>query len=152
MTSQPFESGMTSFTVLYQDKQTTVNRGRVEGDDLWATLPDLLTVGGWEITPEGVCRDELCVPLPEGGSGGFLQEAGDDTWFNLSAFAQLVEQPASKTPGGDTWCFGPFGWEWKRALPTQFAQDFTLPDLKGNQHTLSDLRGKKVLLALWASW
>ncbi|MBI3853814.1 MAG: redoxin domain-containing protein [Verrucomicrobia bacterium] len=32
------------------------------------------------------------------------------------------------------------------------APDFTLPDLKGKAHSLSDFRGKKVLLITWASW
>ena len=32
------------------------------------------------------------------------------------------------------------------------APDFTLPDLAGMPHTLSELRGKKVFLCTWASW
>jgi peroxiredoxin len=32
------------------------------------------------------------------------------------------------------------------------APDFTLPDIDGKQHSLSDYRGKKVLLLSWASW
>ncbi|TAK76433.1 MAG: redoxin domain-containing protein [Dehalococcoidia bacterium] len=32
------------------------------------------------------------------------------------------------------------------------APDFELPDLDGRMHRLSDRRGKKVVLALWASW
>ena len=32
------------------------------------------------------------------------------------------------------------------------APDITLPDLAGVPHTLSALRGKKVLLTTWASW
>ena len=32
------------------------------------------------------------------------------------------------------------------------APDFTLPDLGGNLHSLSDERGKKVLLVAYASW
>jgi len=32
------------------------------------------------------------------------------------------------------------------------APDFTLPDLDGKLHSLSDYRGKKVLLMSWASW
>jgi peroxiredoxin len=32
------------------------------------------------------------------------------------------------------------------------APDFELPDLAGRKHRLSDHRGKKVLLASWASW
>ena len=32
------------------------------------------------------------------------------------------------------------------------APDFTLPDLDGKLHSLSDYRGKKVVLMSWASW
>ncbi|NDG42002.1 MAG: TlpA family protein disulfide reductase, partial [Betaproteobacteria bacterium] len=39
-----------------------------------------------------------------------------------------------------------------QALSTLEAPDFELPDLAGQTHRLSDYRGKKVLLATWASW
>ena len=32
------------------------------------------------------------------------------------------------------------------------APDFSLPDLEGREHSLSDYRGNKVFLATWASW
>ena len=32
------------------------------------------------------------------------------------------------------------------------APDFSLPDLDGKMHSLSEHRGKKVLLVSWASW
>jgi hypothetical protein len=35
---------------------------------------------------------------------------------------------------------------------SQLAPDLTLPDLHGNEVTLSDLRGKVVLLNFWATW
>ncbi|MYH68118.1 MAG: redoxin domain-containing protein [Dehalococcoidia bacterium] len=38
------------------------------------------------------------------------------------------------------------------ALASLEAPDFTLPDLDGNLHSLSDHRGKKVLLVAYASW
>ena len=38
------------------------------------------------------------------------------------------------------------------ALEGLEAPDFTLPDLDGVPRTLSELRGKKVFLATWASW
>ena len=37
-------------------------------------------------------------------------------------------------------------------LATLQAPDFTLPDLSGRLHSLSDYRGKKVLLVAYASW
>jgi hypothetical protein len=38
------------------------------------------------------------------------------------------------------------------ALAALDAPDFTLPDLDGRRHTLSEHRGKKVLLVAYASW
>jgi peroxiredoxin len=37
-------------------------------------------------------------------------------------------------------------------LSSLAAPDFTLPDMNGKLHSLSDFRGKKVLLLTWASW
>ena len=39
-----------------------------------------------------------------------------------------------------------------RKLESLEAPDFTLPDIEGKLHSLSDFRGKKVFLATWASW
>ena len=38
------------------------------------------------------------------------------------------------------------------ALEGLRAPDFTLPDIDGKPRRLSELRGKKVFLATWASW
>jgi len=37
-------------------------------------------------------------------------------------------------------------------IPGNIAPDFTLPDLDGNLVSLSDFRGKKTLVFIWASW
>jgi hypothetical protein len=39
-----------------------------------------------------------------------------------------------------------------RTLSSLEAPDFTLPDLDGRLHSLSEQRGKKVLLVAYASW
>ncbi len=39
-----------------------------------------------------------------------------------------------------------------KALASLDAPDFTLPDLDGRRHSLSQSRGKKVLLVAYASW
>ena len=39
-----------------------------------------------------------------------------------------------------------------RRLASLEAPDFTLPDFEGRMHTLSEHRGRKVLLVTWASW
>jgi peroxiredoxin len=54
------------------------------------------------------------------------------------------------------WAFGPAA---DRGVSTASmasgpvaAPDFRLPDLDGKLHSLSDYRGKKVLLYCWSSW
>jgi thiol-disulfide isomerase/thioredoxin len=43
-------------------------------------------------------------------------------------------------------------WAAMFALPAAGADDFTLPDLDGEPHSLSDYRGKWVLVNYWATW
>ena len=140
-------------TVIYGETTTEVGRGPAEGDeDLWLTLPDLTAATGWEIKPEGVCRDELCVPLPADREQSILREDGSGTWFNLGEFARFIDQPLAHDGGAEVWYFGAPSRERSDALRLLLAPDFELPDFEGQTHRLSDLRGKKVLLALWASW
>lgn len=40
----------------------------------------------------------------------------------------------------------------EKAEEFETAADFTLPDLSGKKYTLSDFRGKVVLLDFWATW
>jgi hypothetical protein len=53
---------------------------------------------------------------------------------------------------GEVWAVGAPAEERNAALEGLVAPDFTLPDLDGKPHTLSQLRGRKVFLATWASW
>jgi cytochrome oxidase Cu insertion factor (SCO1/SenC/PrrC family) len=43
-------------------------------------------------------------------------------------------------------------WGVHRLDPKIAAPEFTLPDLNGNQRSLSDFQGKFVLLNFWATW
>ncbi|MBV9833001.1 MAG: hypothetical protein JO055_01255 [Alphaproteobacteria bacterium] len=99
---------------------------------------------GWTLKPEGMCRDEICVPLPSGmASGGRV---------DLAAFWRHLGNPVLSSEAGDVWMLGT-GVEARRAaLEGLEAPDFTLPDLAGKPHALSSLRGRKVFLATWASW
>ncbi len=153
MSTTPPEGGNTSVTLLYQKTVPATLRGRASGDDLWLTLPDMAGATGWELEDDGVCREGLCVPLPEVEVARyFIDEAGGEAWFNLAEFARLMEQPVAHDAVHNVWYFGPPAWEWRNPLPSPLAPDFTLPDLQGRLSSLSDFLGKKVLLACWASW
>ena len=139
---------MTAATVLYQDRETPADRVRWEGDELWIPLSALKNVSGWELKPEGVCKDEVCVPVPDARRQALIR----DDQFNLTEFARLIEQPVAHDENNAVWYFGPASWEWKSRLTSRLSPEFALPDLSGRVHALSELRGKKVFLLFWASW
>jgi hypothetical protein len=138
-------------TIVYDDVATGVGSARVDADQLWITTADLKHATRFEVKPQGVCRDELCFPLPKARQQEFLQKDARLAWFNLTAFAQLVRQPVAHDAALSTWYFG-LRSDQRQMLGSLQAPDFTLPDLHGKPHRLSDFRGKKVLLVTWASW
>lgn len=96
---------------------------------------ELLTLTGWEIKPEGACRDDLCVPL--------------GAEYSLQRFAERLGMPLIEDQETGLWCLGP---ESGQPLPSAMAPDFEIPDWKGRPFALSSLRGRKVLLLAWAPW
>jgi hypothetical protein len=138
-------------TVVYDDRSTDVASAREEADQLWITSADLKRATRFEVKPQGVCREELCFPLPKARQHEFLHKESASTWFNLSAFAALVHQPVAHDEALSVWYFGLRG-DQRQSLSSLEAPDFTLPDINGKQHSLSAFRGKKVLLVTWASW
>src|SRR5262245_47306994 len=139
-------------TVIYDNRTTEVAPppANFSADDLWVTLADLKRATGFVIKPQGVCRDELCFPIPKARRSAFLSKQRTTTWFNLTEFARLLRQPTAREK--ELWYFGPRPDEQNAFIGSLTAPDFKLPDMNGKQHSLSDFRGKKVLLLTWASW
>jgi len=135
-------------TVIYDDKPTPAAGAQPQGDDLWMPLGELRAAAGWELKPEGLCRDERCVPIPPAQRDRFLR--GD--MVNLAALARRLGQPVVHDDPHAVWFFGESADARRTALASLKAPDFTLPDLDGKMHSLSDYRGRKVLLLSWASW
>jgi hypothetical protein len=143
---------MSAATVLYQERESTAQNAEPQGDELWLTLPELTAVSGWALKPEGVCKDEACVPVPDARRAALIRAGASGPLFNLTEFARWIEQPFAHDEDSAVWYFGPAGWDWKDRLASRQTPDFSLPDLTGREHTLSELRGKKVFLLFWATW
>ncbi len=141
-------SSVTTATVLYEGREARSDRARFDGDELWLPLSELKAVSGWELKPEGVCREETCVPVPDARRQALIR----DEQFNLTEFARQIEQPVAHDEKNAVWYYGPPAWEWRSRLASRMAPDFALADLSGSMHTLSELKGKKVFLLFWASW
>ena len=113
-------------------------------DGLWMSAPDAAKVTGWTLKPEGMCLAERCVPLPA--------NAVKDKRVDVAAFWTKLGGPVVAAENGEVWALGAPADERNAALEGLTAPDFTLPDVDGKPRTLSQLRGKKVFLATWASW
>lgn len=137
-------------TVIFDDVVTELP-ARSDVGELWLKTSDLAPVTHFELKPQGVCRGEICYPLPPARQSEFLRDESGTSWFNLTAFARLTGQAVAHDAAHSAWYFGARS-DQRRQLASLEAPDFTLPDIDGKLHSLSDFRGKKIFLVTWASW
>ena len=134
-----------SFTLIEQSEVHEVSASltdsavRLDPASLEQTL-------GWTLKPEGLCRGEVCVPVRD--TAALVRDDGID----LAAFADAVGQPLALNLDERAAALGTRAGDRAEILDTGYAPDFTLPDLDGKMHSLSEHRGKKVLLIVYASW
>lgn len=136
----------TSVTVLYGDRTVKLDRTRAEknSSDLWIRKADLERVNGFELKPQGACRNEMCIPVTKAMSQG--------EWFNLTAFAHKMHQVYLSETASRVWSFGEIPALTGNYATARIAPDFAVADRKGKLVHLSDFRGKKALVVTWASW
>ena len=70
----------------------------------------------------------------------------------LAERAEAAGRPVAIDPAERVAYLGVTASDRARALSSLEAPDFTLPDLDGRLHSLSQHRGRKVLLVAYASW
>lgn len=151
MTAGLAQAGEIRATIVYDDVATQLSSAELQPAQLWITTGDLTRSTRFEVKPQGVCRKEMCFPIPKARKQEFLRDSAGKQWFNLLAFADLVHQPVAHDEALATWYFG-LRSDQRQTLASLEAPNFTLPDMEGKLHSLSDFRGKKVFLVTWASW
>jgi hypothetical protein len=92
---------------------------------------------GWEIKPEGACKADRCVPMPDGPL-----EAGE--------LARRLGMALVADSERGLWALGPEAGG--RALLSATMPDLELPDRHGRPFSLRSLRGTRVVMVAWASW
>jgi hypothetical protein len=92
---------------------------------------------GWEVKPEGACKADRCVPLPEGG-------------LDARVLSERLGMALVEDAGRGLWALGPEAGG--RALRSAQVPDLELPDRHGRPFALRSLRGTKVVMVAWASW
>ena len=128
-------------TLIGPDGSATVDGSSVGADVLAG-------VTGWELKPEGLCRDERCMLVPDDLRSAAEGRGGDGV--DAAALWERLGWPVVRS--GDDVYLGEGAEVRAETLAGAIAPDFTLTDLAGVEHSLSDHRGKKVLLVSWAPW
>lgn len=101
---------------------------------------------GWTLKPEGLCRDDTCVLVPD--RDGLVSDGGVD----VRVLGELLDRPVAVDDASGTVAVGAPRGARRAALQDLRAPDFSLPDLDGTWHSLSDHRSKKRLLVAFSSW
>jgi hypothetical protein len=133
------------FTILDGGRERSL-WARIDGDRVRLAPEAVQAELGWQLKPEGLCREAVCIPVRD--RGALVYEDGLD----LAALAQLLDRPLALDAGERCAALGAGHASRAEALATLEAPDFELPDLAGRSHRLSEQRGKKVLLIAYASW
>ena len=97
---------------------------------------DLERRTGWTVKPEGACRGDVCVPLPEP--------------FDVHDLAQRLGMALVHDEEQGVWSLGPESGG--RALQSAELPEIVLPDRDGRDFELRSLRGTKLFMVAWASW
>ena len=135
-------------TVLHDQRETGHADHAVDDDSLWLDAAAIESATGWAWKPEGLCRGDICVPVPPVARDALVR----NDRLDLAAMWRRSGQPVVHDTQRRTWVLGSGAAQRAAALATLQAPDFELPDLSGRMHRLSDHRGRKVFLATWASW
>ncbi len=136
---------MASVTVIDEGRASEVTGSIVDGR-LVVEAGALDSAVGFVRKPEGLCKGEVCVPVRDGA--GLEVDGGID----VSRLAEILGRPVAVDEDAGAAYLSAATAERAGRLRSLEAPDFTLPDLDGNLHSLSDHLGKKVLLAAYASW
>jgi hypothetical protein len=92
---------------------------------------------GWEVKPEGACKADRCVPLPDGP-------------LRAGELARRLGMALVADERHGLWALGPESGG--RALLDARMPDLELPDRNGRPFALRSLRGTRVVMIAWASW
>jgi len=135
---------MTAATIV-TDAAVTVDAS-VDGERLLLEPRALQAAIGWEWKAEGLCRDDVCVPVRD--RERLL--VGDR--LDLAAVAHALGRAAVIDAAAGVAAIALDAETRTNALGARHAPDFRLRDLDGVEHAFSEWRGRKRLLVAFASW
>ena len=138
-------SASASALVVDGDRSTEV-AAHLDGTTLLLAPDDLTRATGWELKPEGLCRDDVCFPVRDRAA---LEVDGT---ISLQGVAGVLGRPLAFEGHPPVAVLGEAPADVGVALESGRAPNFALPDLSGGTIELDDYAGKKRMLFAWSSW
>ncbi len=134
--------------VIHDEVDIPLPDARTFGDGLWLARADVERATGWDWKPQGLCRGNTCMPLPNAAKAAMV----DGERIDVASFWRHAGWPVVHDAAAQIWVLGTDAARRAEAMATLNAPDFELPDLDGGMHRLSDYRGRRVFMVAWASW
>ena len=114
-------------TLLTESGEFDATEAEVAGDALWLSAGDAEAATGWVAKTEGLCRGEVCVPLPAGREREFVRGSR----VNVAALWRHLGRPVAHSERGHVWALASSARDRAATLHSLEAPDFTLPDASG---------------------
>jgi hypothetical protein len=109
-------------------------------DRLELTPAELEEKMGWSLEPEGLCRDDRCVPFP----------SAPNEPVDVRAVAERLRMPVVHDEKHGLWALGPESGG--HVLESVDLPPIVLADVDGQPFDFASLRGRKLVISAWASW
>ena len=110
----------------------------------------LVEATGWELKPEGLCRDDVCVPVRD------RETVERDGRVDLAGVATALRRPLAVEPIDAALAavavLGEAAADRAAAMASAVAAPFDIEGVTGGRVTLDQYAGHKRLLHAWASW
>ena len=132
--------------VVNQGGETTAVEVASNFGEFAVSLSDFAQATGWQLKPQGLCIDEVCVPVRDSS------RLADSTSIDLVEFARVTGQNIVVDRQRQVVALGERAESRGESMSSLAAPDFRLPDIHGRQVSFSDFNRRKRLLLAWSSW
>jgi hypothetical protein len=95
-------------------------------------VEEFATGTGWHVQPQGLCRGDVCIPIPEDSLRGHI--------LDLRRVADALHMPLVHDCAVGLWAVGPPAAD--HVLDSAHAPDLSLPTVHGAPFELRSLRGR----------
>ncbi len=117
----------------------------IDGPRVLLDAASVTELTGWTLKPEGLCQDDVCVPVRD-------PQLAVDGAIDVARFAVALNRPAVVDASAGVVALGERSAERRGPIESGLAPDFTLPQLDGGSFTFSSIGRRKKLLLAWSSW